>query len=80
MAIHYPENHPIYNQDAAGPAVNTITPAPVDFVQAARARAMERRTTVTEAMKELARMDPAAHRRWVEAQGPLIELDRQYPD
>lgn len=42
-----------------------------DFVAMARERAMERKTSVTEAMKELARLDPAGHKAWVESQGTL---------
>jgi hypothetical protein len=37
----------------------------------ARERAKERKITVTQAMSELARMDPAGHQKWVESQGPL---------
>lgn len=42
-----------------------------DFVAQARERAKERNITVTQAMRELAKMDPAGHRAWVESQGPL---------
>lgn len=45
-----------------------------DFVAMARERAKERNTTVTDAMKELAKMDPAGHSKWVDSQGPLPVL------
>lgn len=45
-----------------------------DFVAQAKERARERNITTTQAMKELAAMDPAGHQKWVESQGPLPVL------
>ncbi len=45
---------------------------PRDFVAAAKDRAVERKITVTQAMQELARMDPEAHQAWLDkTAGPV---------
>lgn len=42
-----------------------------DFIAEARARAVERKITVTEAMRELVSLNPEMHRKWLESQGPV---------